>query len=99
MLSFDWNEVKNEKLKSERGIGFEDVVKAFLGGGLIKIIDHPNREKYPKQKIIFLNIKNYVYLVPFVRNKDIFFLKTIIPSSKFTKKLLIKKQNEEVEVN
>ena len=99
MLSFDWNEVKNEKLKSERGIGFEDVAKAFLGGGLIKIIDHPNRERYPKQKVIFLNIKNYVYLVPFVRNKDVFFLKTIIPSSKFTKKLLIKKQNEEVEVN
>ena len=92
MLIFEWNKIKSEKLKSERGIGFEDIMKAFLGGGLIKIIDHPNKEKYPKQKLIFINIENYVYLVPFVKNKDVFFLKTIIPSSKFTKQLLIKKK-------
>lgn len=92
MLNFDWNKTKNEKLKSERGIGFEEVTKAFLEGGLIKVIDHPNKEKYPRQKLIFINIKNYVYLVPFVKNKDVFFLKTIIPSSKFTKQLLIKRK-------
>lgn len=94
MTDFDWNEVKNNKLKSERQVCFEDVSMAFSNGGLIKIIDHPNKEKYPKQRIMFLNIRNYIFMVPFVKNGKTFFLKTIIPSSKFTKKLLIKNTNE-----
>ncbi len=41
-----------------------------------------------KQKILIVNIQNYVYLVPFVQKNDEFFLKTIIPSRKATNKYL-----------
>lgn len=92
MSDFDWNKEKNEGLKSERNISFEDIVEAVSVGNLLKIIDHPNNDKYPKQKIMFVNVNNYVYLVPFVKSKNGYFLKTIIPSSKFTKQLLVKKE-------
>ncbi len=28
------------------------------------VSDHPNQEKYPKQRIYFVVVENYVYLVP-----------------------------------
>ena len=50
---------------------------------------HPNKLKYPNQKIYIVNLNGYVYLVPFVRkNTQTIFLKTIFPSRKLTKKYL-----------
>ena len=45
-------------------------------------------EKYPNQKIFVINIDNYIWLVPFVKNEKEIFLKTAIPSRKATKKYL-----------
>lgn len=87
----DWNESKNEVLKAERGISFEDIVSAITEGGLLKIIDHPNPIKYPKQKIMIVKIDNYAYVVPFVESADKYFLKTIFPSHSATKLYIIKK--------
>lgn len=87
----DWNEEKNWKLKAEREISFEDVIVAIESGGLLDIIEHPNPKEYPNQKVLVVNIGNYVYLVPFIENKEKYFLKTIFPSRKMTKKYLIKK--------
>ena len=56
---------------------------------MLDILDSVN---YPNQKIFVLEIDNYVYLAPFVENEDEIFLKTIIPSRKFTKKYLKQKQ-------
>jgi hypothetical protein len=56
-------------------------------------INHPNKKKYPKQKMFVLQIKNYAYLVPFVEDREKVFLKTIIPSRKATKEYLRKKVN------
>lgn len=55
-------------------------------GDAVDIFDHPNQTKYPQQKIIVVYVEDYVYLVPFVENEEEIFLKTIIPSSKATKK-------------
>ena len=55
------------------------------GKDILDVLDNIN---YPNQKIFVLEIDNYVYLVPFVENEDEIFLKTIIPSRKFTKKYL-----------
>jgi hypothetical protein len=52
------------------------------------VIDHPNQEKYPQQKIIVVNINDYAYLIPRVETEDGIFLKTIIPSRKMTAKYL-----------
>ncbi len=88
MKYFDWSTEKNEELKLNRGISFEEVVFHIMGEGLLDIIEHPNQEKYENQKVFIVNMENYIYLVPFVESDEIVFLKTIIPSRKMTRKYL-----------
>lgn len=47
-----------------------------------------NKEKYPNQKVLIVKMNNYAYAVPFVEEGEVWFLKTIIPSRKETKKYL-----------
>ena len=79
---------KNEILKDQRGVSFEDVILALESAYLLDDIRHPKKEKYPNQNIfiILIQIKDYVYLVPYVEDKTSIFLKTIIPSKKMNKK-------------
>jgi len=79
---------KNEILKEQRDISFEDVILALENGNLLDDIEHPNKDKYPNQNIfiILIEIKNYVYLVPYVEDEKSIFLKTIIPSRQMNKK-------------
>lgn len=81
---------KNEILKADRNVSFEDVLLAIEAGNLLDDIEHPNKEKYPNQNIfiILIEIKEYVYLVPYVEDESMIFLKTIIPSRVMTKKYL-----------
>lgn len=88
MKYYAWNNDKNEKLKKERGISFEDVVYYIENEKLYAILNNKNQTKYPGQKIYVVEINNYVYLVPFVETEKEIFLKTIIPSRKATKKYL-----------
>ena len=88
MKYFSWNEDKNELLKSERQISFEDIVFYIEKGYLRDVLEHPNQEKYKGQKIFVVQIDDYVYLIPFIENDHEIFLKTIIPSRKATKKYL-----------
>ena len=88
MKYFDWDEDKNRKLKEERGVGFEDVVVAIDEGRLLITLDHP---KKPNQKIYVVNIDNYAYMIPFVEDEAKYFLKTIYPSRKMTKKYIIRR--------
>ena len=53
-------EEKNVKLKRERGIGFEDVIVKIYGGEVLDIIDNPNKEKYPDQRVFIIDINEYV---------------------------------------
>ena len=79
---------KNEILKEQRGIGFEDVILSIEEGNLLDDLEHPNKEKYPNQNIsiILIKIKDYVHVVPYVEDDNSIFLKTIIPSRKMNKK-------------
>ena len=88
MQIFKWNAEKNEILARERGITFEEIVKRIELGAKIVETDHPNQKKYPNQKILIIDVDGYAYLVPCVINKSEYFLKTIIPSRKATKKYL-----------
>lgn len=88
MKVYNWNSEKNEILKNERNISFEEVVELILEGKILDIVRHPNIEKYPNQKIFILNINDYCYLVPFVEDEEQIFLKTIIPSRKTTSQYL-----------
>jgi uncharacterized DUF497 family protein len=83
-----WSAAKNKQLKAERKIDFDTVVLAISQGRVLDVIEHPNQDKYPSQRIFILAINQYVYLVPFVENEQNIFLKTIIPSRKMKKKYL-----------
>ncbi|MGB7202333.1 MAG: BrnT family toxin [Pyrinomonadaceae bacterium] len=84
MKYFAWNAEKNEQLKAERGISFEEVVFHIENGDLLDEVDHPNLEKYPHQRMYIVRIGNYAFLVPFVQTGEEVFLKTIIPNRKAT---------------
>ena len=87
---YKWNEEKNELLKKTRNISFEEIVIYLEKGNIFKELEHHNKDKYPNQRIYLININNYIYQVPYVidyENKW-YFLKTIIPDRKLTKKYL-----------
>ena len=87
-MNFKWNTEKNEILAKKRGITFEELVQNIESVAKVIETDHPNTKKYPNQRIIIVEISNYAYLVPYVKDGDSLFLKTIIPSRKATKKYL-----------
>ena len=90
MKPFRWNHAKNETLKTERSISFEEIVLAIEADGLLDELRHPNTEKYPNQLVFVVALDGYVYLVPYVEEPDYYFLKTVIPSRKATRDYLLK---------
>ena len=85
---YKWDLQKNEKLKNEGGISFEQVVMHIENNDVLDLVAHPDQKKYPGQLIIVVEINEYAYLVPFVESSEGKFLKTIIPSRKATKDYL-----------
>jgi uncharacterized DUF497 family protein len=88
MKPFRWSSEKNETLREDRGISFENIVVAVESGGLLDILAHPNPAKFQKQRVLVVAFDNYAYLVPFVEEEDYYFLKTVIPSRKATRDYL-----------
>lgn len=86
MKAFAWNSEKNDLLKSERDISFEEIVLNIQLGNEVDIFEHPNQERYPGHKVSVVLVEGYAYLVPFAENEEEIFLKTIIPTRKATKK-------------
>ncbi len=91
MKLISWNREKNEWLRKNRGICFEDILFYINNDFLIDDVKHPNQEKYSGQRIMVFNIEEYIYLVPYTESEDEIFFKTIIPSRKATKNYLEKK--------
>jgi len=85
MTLLDWSDEKNDWLKRERGIGFEEIVYHLTHGDLLDIVEHPNQERYPGQRIFIIVAEGYAFVVPFVENEQVIFMKTIIPSRKMTR--------------
>jgi len=85
---FRWDDTKNEWLKKNRGVSFEEVVILMEREDVLEIIEHPNQDKHPGQRIAIIRINDYAYLVPYVQEGDAIFLKTIIPSRKATNQYL-----------
>lgn len=79
MKEIRWSLLKSERLKKARGVSFEEILNAKLIG----IKRHPSRKN---QNIMIFEYKRYIWIVPYVIEKDYIFLKTIFPSRKFTKK-------------
>ena len=87
-MIFDWNNEKNMMLKRDRNISFERIIVAIEQDNLLDILEHPNKEKYPNQLLLLVEIDRYVYVVPCVLENDVCFLKTIFPSRKYMAKYL-----------
>ncbi|GAB1387914.1 MAG: hypothetical protein AMXMBFR78_27810 [Rubrivivax sp.] len=94
MRPFRWSAEKNALLEAERGISFEEITVAVEAGALLELVPHPNPKKYPRQKVMVVEVAGYAYLVPFVEEGDHFFLKTIIPSRKATRDLIAKESDD-----
>ncbi len=77
-----WNEEKNQLLKITRDLSFEMVEDKILKGDILDIRVHPNQNRYPNQKILIVELNNYICYVPFLENQNEYFLKSIIPSRK-----------------
>lgn len=88
MKSYAWNLAKNEWLIAQRGVSFERIVFLLDSDALLDVVQHPNSEKYPAQRMFIVEIDRYAWLVPFVEADDEIFLKTAIPSRKATKRYL-----------
>ena len=88
MKLFRWDEDKNEWLKINRDVCFEQIVVLIEQSDLLDVIDNPNQGKYPGKKVAIARINDYAYLVPYEQNGEEIVLKTIIPSRKATRKYL-----------
>ncbi len=87
MQYLNWDPKKNEILKRERGISFEEIACLIESGRIIGIEENPGRSN---QKLYILEIEDYAFVVPFVETDREIFLKTTFPSRKYTKKYGLK---------
>ena len=87
MKYLNWSSKKNDLLKSERGISFEEIAYLIESGQILGIEEKPGRSN---QKIYILEIENYAVIVPFVEKEREIFLKTAFPSRKYTKRYGLK---------
>ena len=79
-----WDEEKNKKLIYERNISFDEIAEIILRDEYLDILENPKRND---QMIFIVQLKEYVYAVPFLIDEDEnIILKTAYPSRKFNKK-------------
>ena len=81
-MEYRWSAEKDLWLRTHRSVSFEDVVVALAAGRLLATRLHHNTDRFAHQEIYFVDVKSYVYMVPFVRDKEWIFLKTVIPARK-----------------
>jgi len=93
-IVYDWDSDKNKLLINQRGVSFEEVISILESGEVLDVVNHPNKKKYPHQKMYIIEINEYAYLVPFVADGNKIFLKTIIPNRKANKKYLLDNVSE-----
>ena len=96
-MVFNWDEQKNRRLKEGRGISFEEIVIAIHEGSVVDVLEHPNKERYPNQRIYLVAHQDYVWAVPFVPDdsKGEIFLKTAYPSRRHTRDYLKREDSHE----
>jgi uncharacterized DUF497 family protein len=89
-VTYDWNEEKNRQLKEQRGISFEEIVLCIQENRIVTVLEHPNKDRYPGQRLYLIEYNKQIYVVPFVfdAEEEVIFLKTAYPSRRYTKKYI-----------
>ena len=78
-----WDNEKNKRLISERGISLDIFASLILDKKYIAVLKNPSREE---QKIFVIPYQNYTYVVPFVIDEgQNIILKTAFQSRKYHK--------------
>lgn len=76
-----WDEDKNHKLKTERGVCFEVFAELILEKRYRAILENPSR---PDQNVFIVPYRGYTYVVPFILDgQRNIVLKTVFPSRKY----------------
>ena len=87
--NFAWNAAKDRILREKRRISFQEVADAIEEGRVVDLLPHHNQERYPGQQTYYVEVRRYIYMVPFVTEPDgTEFLKTVIPSGRATRRYL-----------
>ncbi len=84
-MKIEWSAEKNEKLKKERNISFEELEEDIENGKIIDVVQNKN---YEHQMNLIINHNGYCYVVPTVKTEEGLFLKTAYKSRATTKKYL-----------
>ena len=50
-----WDEDKNDILKKQRWVCFEDIKVIMESWNIVDLYEHHNKDKYPNQKIIIIS--------------------------------------------
>ena len=79
-----WSEDKDQWLRANRGISFQEIASHILASDLLDLIENPARKE---QQAFVVRSGGYVWVVPFVlENDNSIFLKTAYPSRKMNKR-------------
>jgi len=89
MKYLNWNAEKNDALKRERNLSFEEIAYTIESGKILSVEDNPS---HPGQKLYIIQIDRYAVVVPFVETENEIFLKTAFPSRKYSKRFGLKEE-------
>lgn len=87
-LEIRWSTEKDLLLRfdlTRGGFGFAECAVAIEEGRILDDLPNPTREG---QRIFVLEINDYAYVVPYVTEGNVIFLKTMFPSRKHTAQYL-----------
>lgn len=77
-MEIRWDELKSVRLKQTRRISFEEILKERF----MRFRLHSHREN---QIYMLFEIKDIIWVVPFVQHEQGIFLKTLFPDRKLAK--------------
>ena len=83
-VQIQWSHSKDAELRanpSRGGIGLAECADAIENG---QILDDIPNEKRPNQRLMIIEINAYAYVVPYVNDGGVMFLKTMFPSRNHT---------------
>mgnify|MGYP001566010344 CR=1 FL=1 len=86
---FTWNQQKNEWLKKNRGISFEEVVDR-LATDLLDVRQNTSK-RHPLQLVFIVKITNYIWVVPFEESETEIQLKIAFPDRRLAKEFKLEK--------
>jgi len=86
-MNFEWDPLKNEAIKDEHGISFEEIVELIGKGFLLKVLANPSR-KYKGQKVFLIQRGHSIFMVPFEKRNKKWRLITAFYHKDFTETLL-----------